>query len=85
LFTPRTTLRQDIRTKLALQYIILTLSDEVYDSLYHMRMTHTATLSPQIFNLTLTVYSASKTFNATGWRVGFLIGPTSGEGARRPR
>ena len=32
-------------------------------------------LSPEIANLTLTVGSAGKNFYATGWRVGWLIGP----------
>lgn len=34
-----------------------------------------ASLSPSIAHLTLTVGSAGKHFYATGWRVGFLIGP----------
>ncbi len=34
-----------------------------------------ATLSPDIARLTLTVGSAGKNFYATGWRVGWLIGP----------
>jgi kynurenine aminotransferase len=35
----------------------------------------TASLSPKIARLTLTVGSVGKHFYATGWRVGFLIGP----------
>lgn len=34
-----------------------------------------ATLSPEIARLTLTVGSGGKVFYATGWRVGWLIGP----------
>lgn len=34
-----------------------------------------ATLSPEISSHTLTVGSVGKAFYATGWRVGFLIGP----------
>jgi kynurenine aminotransferase len=34
-----------------------------------------ATLSPELANITLTVGSAGKNFYATGWRVGYLIGP----------
>ena len=34
-----------------------------------------ATLSPEIAKLTLTVGSGGKNFYATGWRVGWLIGP----------
>ncbi|KAK0387506.1 hypothetical protein NLU13_5819 [Sarocladium strictum] len=65
----------DAITQLAVRYNVLILSDEVYDSLYYTPMTRTASLSPEIFNRTLTVCSAGKTFYATGWRVGFLIGP----------
>lgn len=48
---------------------------QVYDRLYYTTFTRIATLSPEIFNLTLTVGSAGKNFYATGWRVGWLIGP----------
>ena len=34
-----------------------------------------AALSPEISRITLTVGSVGKDFYATGWRVGFLIGP----------
>lgn len=61
--------------RLAVRHNIILLSDEVYDSLYYVPMTRTATLSPEVYDLTLTVCSAGKTFYATGWRVGFLIGP----------
>lgn len=54
---------------------ILILSDEVYDRLYYVPFTRIATLSPEIENITLTVGSAGKIFYATGWRVGWLIGP----------
>jgi kynurenine aminotransferase len=54
---------------------IIILSDEVYDRLYYTPFTRMATLSPEIERLTLTVGSAGKNFYATGWRVGWLIGP----------
>ena len=60
---------------LCVQHNILILSDEVYDRLYYVPFTRVATLSPEIANLTLTVGSAGKNFYATGWRVGWLIGP----------
>jgi kynurenine aminotransferase len=47
----------------------------VYDRLYYVPFTRIATLSPEIARLTLTVGSAGKNFYATGWRVGWLIGP----------
>lgn len=54
---------------------IIILSDEVYDRLYYVPFTRIATLSPEIERLTLTVGSAGKNFHATGWRVGWLMGP----------
>jgi len=60
---------------LCVKHNILILSDEVYDRLYYVPFTRVATLSPEIANLTLTVGSAGKNFYATGWRVGWLIGP----------
>ncbi|KAL9066664.1 MAG: hypothetical protein Q9161_007423 [Pseudevernia consocians] len=54
---------------------IIILSDEVYDRLSYVPFTRIATLSPEISSHTLTVGSVGKAFYATGWRVGFLIGP----------
>jgi len=51
------------------------LTPQVYDRLYYVPFTRIATLSPEIAKLTLTVGSAGKHFYATGWRVGWLIGP----------
>lgn len=59
---------------LAIKHNIVILSDEVYDRLHYSSFTRIATLSPELARLTLTVGSAGKTFAATGWRVGWLIG-----------
>ncbi|OJJ49465.1 hypothetical protein ASPZODRAFT_14180 [Penicilliopsis zonata CBS 506.65] len=61
--------------ELAIKYNLIILSDEVYDRLYYVPFTRVATLSPELYERTLTVGSAGKAFYATGWRVGFLIGP----------
>ncbi|KAI5291330.1 hypothetical protein KEM54_005373 [Ascosphaera aggregata] len=61
--------------EICIEHQILILSDEVYDRLYYVPFTRIGTLNPQIADLTLTVGSAGKNFYATGWRVGFLIGP----------
>lgn len=60
---------------LAEKYNLIILSDEVYDRLHYGGFTRIATLSEDLKNRTLTVGSAGKTFAATGWRVGWLIGP----------
>ncbi|KAJ3852020.1 pyridoxal phosphate-dependent transferase [Lentinula lateritia] len=61
---------------LAKEYNLLVMADEVYDTLVfdgkeHVRI---ATL-PGMWDRTVTVGSAGKSFAATGWRVGWLIGP----------
>ncbi|KAJ4988732.1 aminotransferase class I and II [Stagonosporopsis vannaccii] len=61
--------------ELCVKHNIIILSDEVYDRLYYVPFTRVATLSPEIAKLTLTVGSGGKNFYATGWRVGWLIGP----------
>lgn len=58
-----------------MKHNIIILSDEVYDRLYYTPFTRIATLSPELYERTLTVGSAGKAFYATGWRVGYLIGP----------
>jgi kynurenine aminotransferase len=55
---------------------IIILSDEVYDRLYYVPFTRIGTMSPEFERLTLTVGSAGKNFYATGWRVGWLLGPS---------
>jgi kynurenine aminotransferase len=61
--------------QVCVEHNIIILSDEVYDRLYYVPFTRIATLSPEIAKLTLTVGSGGKIFYATGWRVGWLIGP----------
>ncbi|KAF4966642.1 hypothetical protein FSARC_5691 [Fusarium sarcochroum] len=60
---------------LAVKNQVIILSDEVYDRLYYVPFQRIANLSPEVEKITLTVGSAGKNFYATGWRVGWLIGP----------
>ncbi|ESW99705.1 hypothetical protein KL918_001361 [Ogataea parapolymorpha] len=60
--------------ELAVKHNFLILSDEVYENLYYGDFTRVALLSPEIGRRTLTVGSAGKSFAATGWRVGWVIG-----------
>eukprot|EP00948_MAST-09A_sp_MAST-9A-sp1_P003529 g3529.t1 len=55
---------------------LLVLSDEVYeymvfDGKKHLRFA----LLPDMWERTISLYSAGKTFSATGWRIGYAIGP----------
>ncbi|KAL1595135.1 hypothetical protein SLS60_009823 [Paraconiothyrium brasiliense] len=68
---------------LCVTYGLVLVSDEVYErivfpshSVPNADAVHTrvASISPEIFAHTLTVVSLAKLFNATGWRVGFVIG-----------
>ncbi|KAJ5525874.1 kynurenine aminotransferase [Penicillium frequentans] len=61
--------------ELAIKHDLLILSDEVYQSLFYVPFTSIAARSPDLWARTLTVGSAGKAFYATGWRIGYLIGP----------
>ncbi|KAF8640030.1 hypothetical protein AX17_001272 [Amanita inopinata Kibby_2008] len=63
---------------IAEEHNLLVMSDEVYDCLVYDNKEHVriATL-PGMWDRTVTVGSAGKAFAATGWRVGWLIGPAS--------
>ncbi|KAA1466232.1 PLP-dependent transferase [Dentipellis sp. KUC8613] len=63
---------------LAEEFNLLVMADEVYDCLLYDNEEHVrfATL-PGMWDRTVTVGSAGKSFAATGWRVGWLIGPES--------
>jgi kynurenine aminotransferase len=63
---------------LAEEFNLLIMADEVYDCLVFDNKEHIriATL-PGMWERTVTVGSAGKSFAATGWRVGWLIGPKS--------
>lgn len=62
---------------LAEEFNLIVQSDEVYDTLVFDGKEHVrfATL-PGMWERTVTVGSAGKMFSATGWRIGWLIGPS---------
>lgn len=65
--------------KLAIENNLIIVSDEVYDNLYYTpKFIRPATLStlPELKERTLTVGSAGKSFAATGWRIGWVVGPS---------
>ena len=61
---------------LAIEHDLLVLSDEAYEHLTYDSVIHTpiATL-PGMFERTITVGSAGKSFSFTGWKVGWVTGP----------
>ncbi|XP_052191444.1 bifunctional aspartate aminotransferase and glutamate/aspartate-prephenate aminotransferase-like isoform X2 [Diospyros lotus] len=53
------------------------LSDEIYEHIIYAPATHTSFASlPGMWERTLTVNGFSKAFAMTGWRLGYLAGPT---------
>lgn len=63
---------------LAKEFNFIVLSDEVYDCLVYDGKEHIRIATfPDMWERTISVYSAGKSFAATGWRVGWLVGPKS--------
>ena len=60
---------------ICISHDLLLISDEVYERIaYGSHFTRVASVDPAIAARTLTAISLGKLFNATGWRVGFVIG-----------
>jgi len=64
--------------EIAKEHNLLILADEVYDMLVYPPHEHLkiATL-PGLWERTITVGSAGKAFGVTGWRIGWLVGPSN--------
>jgi len=63
---------------LSQEFNLLVMSDEVYENLVFEGNEHVRIGSlPGMWDRTVSVYSAGKGFAATGWRVGWLVGPPS--------
>ena len=62
--------------ELCLKHNVLCLTDEVYEHMTYGEARHVpmATL-PGMFDRTLTLSSAGKTYSLTGWKVGWAMGP----------
>lgn len=61
---------------IACRHDLLVLTDEVYERLVFDGGSHVPIASlPGMFERTVTVSSAAKTFNATGWKTGWALGP----------
>jgi len=62
--------------KIAEEFNLIIISDEVYDRLYYEPDVHERIANlPGAWERTITVGSGGKTFGTTGWRIGWLIGP----------
>ena len=56
---------------------ILILADEIYEHLIYGELKHVsmASLSPELYDLTITVNGFSKSYAMTGWRLGYTAAP----------
>lgn len=55
---------------------VLVLADEVYEFMAYDGLAHERIASfPGMFDRTISLFSAGKTFSCTGWRVGYAIAP----------
>lgn len=62
--------------ELCAEHDLLVLSDEVYENLVFDGVTHTALASlPGMSERTVTVSSAAKSYNVTGWKIGWALAP----------
>ncbi|XP_041370941.1 kynurenine--oxoglutarate transaminase 3-like isoform X2 [Gigantopelta aegis] len=61
---------------LCIKYDVVCIADEVYEWLVYKANKHIKIASlPGMFERTLTIGSAGKTFNVTGWKLGWTVGP----------
>jgi aspartate aminotransferase len=63
--------------EIALEEDIVILSDEIYEKLVYGESKHVsiASLSDELYNLTITVNGFSKAYSMTGWRLGYTAAP----------
>ncbi|XP_049485944.1 kynurenine--oxoglutarate transaminase 1 isoform X2 [Panthera uncia] len=68
----------ELVASLCQQHDVICISDEVYQWLVYDGYQHVSIASlPGMWERTLTIGSAGKTFSATGWKVGWVLGPDS--------
>lgn len=72
----------ELIVRLAKQHNAFIISDEVYEHVAWEPHISIATL-PGAWKRTLTISSIGKTFSATGWKIGWLVGPEDLIGATR--
>ncbi|AZG45612.1 pyridoxal phosphate-dependent aminotransferase [Gordonia insulae] len=70
--------------RLCIEHDVIAVTDEVYEHLLFDGRVHTPLACfPGMRERTLRISSAAKTFNCTGWKVGWVSGPTDLVGAAR--
>jgi N-succinyldiaminopimelate aminotransferase len=62
--------------ELCVEHDLIAISDEVYEDLVYDGVAHVPIGSlPEMADRTLTISSAGKMFNCTGWKIGWVCGP----------
>ena len=73
--------REELRalSEVAAEEDIYILSDEIYEKLTYDGAEHVsiASLTPEAYDLTITINGFSKAYSMTGWRIGYLGAPES--------
>ena len=69
---------------IAIEHDLLVITDEVYEHLVFDGLEHVALATlPGMRNRTLSISSGGKTFNTTGWKIGWMCGPAAVVAAAR--
>ena len=64
--------------RLAIQYDVFVITDEVYEHIVYQPYIHIYIASlPGMFERTISCSSLSKTYSITGWRLGYVIAPAN--------
>ncbi|MBI4003623.1 MAG: pyridoxal phosphate-dependent aminotransferase [Candidatus Omnitrophica bacterium] len=63
--------------RLAKEYRLIVVSDEIYDQLVYPPARHVSIVQacPDLIDQTIIVGGVSKTYSMTGWRIGWAVGP----------
>ncbi|MFV1980536.1 MAG: pyridoxal phosphate-dependent aminotransferase [Rhodothermia bacterium] len=72
--------RDELETLLAIliEYDLFAITDEIYEYMVYDGGEHVSLASlPGAYERTITISGFSKTYNMTGWRLGYAVGPTS--------
>jgi aspartate/methionine/tyrosine aminotransferase len=64
--------------ELAVRYDLLVITDEIYEQLIYDEARHVSIASlPGMFERTVTINGFSKAYSMTGWRLGYVAGPSA--------
>lgn len=64
--------------RIAQEHDLVVITDEIYEYMTYDAHEHVSLASlPEAFERTITISGFSKTYNMTGWRLGYAVGPTS--------